>query len=263
MPQADRIFKRAFRKHFSNHEANFPPSKEIALGDYGIFRNGYFEKLGNIQDAPFSIKFKAKPDNAPTSEEFQSEGKVSVKNIAKGELINGVPAAKAAIDIGFNASSALYFSSAKVTYLQIDNLYEIGSKVIKAYKEKKWKKNFVLVSRILQGANTVIVISGSAACSVTIEAESPRVEKINLSDTKASLQFSRSNEVSYKVISRENCAIGFGISKVYNPLFNGPSFKKFRSAPEIFNELDLDSSIDKGNLVFGDVLPQNYDSGTA
>ena len=36
MAQADRIYKLHFRKHFTNHEANFPPSREIDLGAYGV-----------------------------------------------------------------------------------------------------------------------------------------------------------------------------------------------------------------------------------
>jgi hypothetical protein len=153
----------------------------------------------------------------------------------------------------------LYFTSAAVTYLQIANLYEVGQRILLAYKEKRWRKNFVLISRIIQGANTIIVISGSDDCNVIIEAKNSAVKKINLADAKMDLQFSKSHQVNYKIISKENCGIGFGISKVYNPLFNGPSFKKFKSNPKIFNALDLDEKVDHNNLAFGDVFPSHYD----
>jgi hypothetical protein len=249
-PQADRIFKTAFKRHFANHEANFPPSRNLSLGDYGTFSNGYFTRLGNISDAPFGIKFKMLRDKVSNSEEFQSAGDVSINSIAKGSVFKGTVALKAAVEFDFSSKSALYFSSAAVQYHQIDNLYDVGREIVKQYRRGKWDRKFVVITRLIQGTNTVIIISGSNKSSLKLEAASPTLKSLKLGDAKAKFDIVSSNKVSYKSVADGLSPIGFGLSKVYNPIFHLPGFGSFPrkgsrvQAPEPERE----------ELVFGDVV---------
>lgn len=257
MAQADRIFKKAFREHFSNHEANFPPSRNVELGAYGSFANGYFTREGNIKDS-FEIDFKTLADPASTAEEFQSSGNVSINSVVKGQVTNGTVAAKAAIEFSFSAESALYFSSAAVKYQQIDNLGEVGKKILAAYRKGAWKKGFVVVTRLITGINALIIISGSSSSTLKLEASSPQVERLNLADATAKFDIVSSNKVNYKSVADGESPIGMGLSKLYNPLFHRPDFGPLNSNSRRFRQLDVDSSIDEGNLAFGDILGVHY-----
>ena len=260
MAQADRIYKLAFRKHFTNHEGNFPLSRDLRLGDYGTMKNGFFVKIGNVENILKGFKIMYIPDTNPTQEEFQSEGQVTIDNVTKGEIVvGGVAAVKASLEISFSAKNAIYFASGNVYYNSIDNLPDLGKEILSLYKNKKWEKRYVIVTRILEAEKAVIVISGESGCKVTIEAQAPEILKIDLTDAQTKLGFSKSDKVSYKIIANNMCQIGFGVSRVYNPIFNDATFKSFRDNSTLFAAMDESRSIDENNLAFGDVMPQNYE----
>ena len=256
MAQADRIFKLAFRKHFTNHEGNFPLTREVKLGDYGTFTNGYFVRIGNIKDLPFGLTFGADIDPNPTSEEFQSEGSVSVNTYAKGDIgPAGTPLAKATLEVGFSKDEAVFFSAAAVRYNQISNLTTLGQSILDFYNSKKWEKRHFIVTRLIEAERAVVLISGSSNSKISIEADANAPE-IDLSNTSLKLSITKSAKVSYKIIA-EKCSLGFGLSRVFNPIFAKPEFKG-RSNQITFREIDESRSIDKDNLAFGDVLPDLY-----
>jgi len=252
MPQADQLFKTTFRKHFSNHEANFPPTTPIALGDFGEMKNGYFVRLGNIKQ-DMGIEFDALPDNDPTYEQFKSDGNVDVSFKAKGDISGGtVPLLKAQVEIKFGSEKAFFFSSANVRYLQIASLFDVGKKLVDLYNTGKWKKRFVLISRVLEGEDTIIVTSGSSNSSITIEAESAEIPEIDLANISGNLKFAVSKSVSYQVIGKTKLQLGFGLSRVYDTIFNKPVFKLKGTLAQEFIRLDNDLNHDA--IAFGDII---------
>lgn len=254
MAQADQIFRSSFRKHFANHEANYPPTTPIAIGDFGEMQNGFFVRLGNIKNS-FGLDYSILGDDDPTYEQFKSDASVEVNFRAKGDIAaGGIPVAKAQIELKFSSEKSFFFSSAEVRYLQMDNLFEIGQKLVALYDDDKWKKRFVLVSRILEGKNTVIVISGSSGASVTIEAETGEIPNMDLANAHAKIGFKSSSNLSYQIIAPGNIQIGFGLSRVYNPIFNKPVFKTRETMAHTFAKMDNSREVDKMGVVFGDVL---------
>lgn len=258
MAQADRIFKQHFSKHFTNHEANFPPTRPIELGAYGIMENGYFKRYGNINEQ-FGIEFTIVPDNSPSYENFKSDGSVGIDFKAKGDIgSTGVPLLKAQIGFSFSSEKSLFFSAAGVKYLQINNLAVVGEKIIELYRQGKWKKKYVVVSSILEAGNSLILISGSDQCNVIIEAKSDQIHEIDLTNTEIQFGIKTSSRVSYEILTEE-CQLGFSLSKVYNPLFAGPDFRNALSRLEVSANLDNNKTADLNGLVFGNIAPGTYD----
>jgi hypothetical protein len=259
MAQADRIYKLQFRKHFTNHEANFPPSRPIELGAYGVMENGYFKRYGNIKDT-FGIAYTPIPDESPSYETFKSEGSVGVKVGAKGDIgAGGVPLLKAQIEFSFSSEKSLFFSSAGVKYIQMKSLDSVGERLVELYKQNKWKKKYVLVSSILEAGNTLILISGSAQCNVVVEAKSDKIKELDLADGSIEFGIKASSQVSYEILTPE-CQLGFSLSRVYNPLFVGPDFKFAKNRAQVFASLDHDKTADAKGLVFGNIIPGTYDA---
>lgn len=260
MSEVDRIYKQHFRKNFANYEANFPASNPIELGDYGVVKNGYFERYGNIRDKElFGIDFKTIPDDYSSYETFKSEGSVGITSNAKGDIgISGVPLIKARIDFTFSADKSLFFSSAGVKYIHMDNLVNIGNSLIELYKQNKWKKKYVLVTSIIEAQTTLILISGSSQCNVTVEAKSDVIKEIDLMDVNTEIGVKSFSNVSYHIIA-PHCNVGFSLSRVYNPLFVGPEFKNAKYSTNVFASLDYNKEADAKGLVFGNILPGSYD----
>jgi hypothetical protein len=252
--QSDRIFRKEFAKHFTNHHANFPPTQPVEVGDFGVIENGYFRKLGGIKSV-FEIDFEPIPDPDPTNEEFKSDNSVTVSLVAKGDITTGgTPAIKASLDLGFSSSRALFFNAAKVSYIAIKDLVSVGDKILELKKSGKWKKNYVLVSSVLKADRVILVISGSSNASITIEAKSDAVPKVDLADLGVKLEVKRSSNVAYQVVADQNLVIGFALSRVYNRIFQDPIFKAKQMVADQAALLDFKTN-DNDELVFGNISP--------
>ncbi len=258
MAQADRIFKRHFSKHFTNHEGNFPPTRPIELGAYGVMENGYFRRYGNIK-ADFGINFTVAPDDSPSYENFKSEGSVGIDFKAKGDIgAAGAPLLKAQVGFTFSSENSLFFSAAGVRYLQIGDLRGVGERLKELYNQGQWKKKYVLVSSVLEAGNTLLLISGADQCHVVIEAKSDEIQQIDLANVEAEFGIKTSSRVSYQILT-DKCQIGFSLSKIYNPLFAGPDFKGALSRLEVSANLDNNKAADVDGVVFGNIVPGAYE----
>lgn len=260
MSQVDRIYKLAFRKNFTNHECNFPPSKTVGLGDYGVMKNGFFSRLGNISDPKVGLTFDVDIDENPTRETFKSTNDITVSFLAKGAInAEGIVMPKAQVEVAFGSSKAVYFSAAAVLYNEIKDIATLGEQILNLYKEDKWKKEYVIVTRVFQGKNVIILISGTSNCKVNIEADAS-VPNIDLADANVKLNISHSSQTAYEIISNDVCQIGMGFSRVYDNFFIKPNFKTGTTNNELFAALDHTKS---KNVVFGDISPESLDSELA
>ena len=140
--------------------------------------------------------------------------------------------------MGFGSSKAVFFSAADVFYNEIKDIPTLGEKVLALYKEGKWKKEYLIVTRLFEGKNVVILISGTSECKVVIEAEAD-VPAIDLGDVGVKLNITRSSQAAYEIITDNTCQIGMGFSRVYDSIFIKPGFKIKQSNSELFAMLCL------------------------
>ena len=224
MSQADRILKTEFRKHFTNHEANYPVSRPIELGDYGVIVNGYYSRKGNIRSK--GVTFTARPRSTGTSHEaFKSEGSVEVESNVKGTIsADGVPIVNASIDLTFNNDKSIFYSSADVHYLEIDNVDDVGNQILNLYDNDQWEKRFVVVTTVIEANNAIIAISGQSGAKAVITADSPAIEEIDLGDASVDFTISATSTVQYDISFNGPCQIGFALSKVHKSLFGNGGF---------------------------------------
>jgi hypothetical protein len=254
--QIDRIYKLAFRKNFTNYEGNFPINRQLQLGDYGVMKNGYFSKLGNIKNEPLNLAFDILKDPSPGHETFKSSNSINFSSIAKGDILaNGAAAAKASVEIGFTQENAVFFSSAEVRYNEIQNIRQLGDQLLSLYHQGNWKKEYYVVTRLIEGKNSVLIISGSSGCKVNIEAKSD-VKNIDLGNATIDLGFKNVQQTAYEVILDDVCQLGMGLSRVYDTLFIQPKFKSVGNNAVLFAGLDHTNT---SAVAFGDVIPESFD----
>ncbi len=258
--QVDRIYKLAFRKNFTNYEGNFPLNRQLQLGDYGVVKNGYFSRLGNLNDDSIKLSFEILKDFSPAHETFKSSNNVNFSSISKGDILpGGTVATKASVQIGFTEANAVFFSSAEVLYHEIKDIAGLGKKLLELYEKKVWKKEYHVVTRVIEGRNSVIIISGSSSCTVNIEAKS-ELPKIDLANAEIGLNFKSVQQTAYEIIVDDVCQLGMGLSRIYDTIFIKPKFKTAATNSELFASLD---HADTSNLAFGDVVPQALDTELA
>ncbi|MCL6102726.1 MAG: hypothetical protein M1292_09580 [Bacteroidetes bacterium] len=256
------VYADAVKKHFKVLYGNWEPGAPIELGDYGVMEGNIFIPMGKLKkDFPeFEGDFlQFTPDQTKDNKEFKSEVGVEVSLLPKGSLsVQGVELAKATLDIKFSSKNMVYFNAAGCTTTRITNKAKLGEVLKQLLSAGRWKKEYCVVTDLVQTERAIIAISNSGNAGISIEADSPLIEKINLADASIKMSLKTEKDIGYKVPADEGLMLLIGICKIKNPFLwwggnlvplaeiKGPDvLYRIENAPEIVTE----SSVDE--LIFG------------
>lgn len=222
MSNVAELYAQQLKKHFKILFANWEPGTPLRLGDYGILVGGnIFVPQGNLQ-ADFTEfsgdAIKTVTDSTKDQKEFKSESGVEVSFNAKGSLNpQGVELAKASLEIKFSSESSVFFNAAECETIRIANKVEVGDKLRQLLKNRKWDKRYCVVTDLVLSGKTIVAISQSKDSSISFEAESPEIEKINLGDASLKLNLTSNKDIGYKVDAKDGLVVLIGLSKIKNP----------------------------------------------
>lgn len=156
------------------HAAWIPIHNTFKLGDYGLFTDGVFQKLGNIKD-DFGVSFfEIAGEGASLS--FVSD-KVTVVN-------NGKTADNVRLDV-FKDNATYKFLNAKsfLVHAPVINTFAIENIDQVAYQVKQlegWKNEFNVVYRVYTAQSPLIISTIQNGTEVTLSQEKSTLKKPNI-----------------------------------------------------------------------------------
>ena len=196
--------------------ANWPVSKPRELGDYGVLENGVFRRYGNVLK-DFDIKAIISNDNNDAVIEYHSSESVDVKFLVKGDLSStGVKLANAGLEISFHDENAFYFKAAKGLWKHFESPAKLGNEIMDIYEknENKWKRNWVVITDLLEAKATTVIASKGSKASIVLEAEGGEVPSIDLLNASAKIAVRSENNIGLKVISESGMIPLIGLMKI-------------------------------------------------
>jgi hypothetical protein len=258
------LYAKEVKKHFKVLHANWEPGGPIELGDYGIMDGKIFIPMGKLKnDFPeFSGNIiLIAPDSSRDQKEFKSESGVEMKLGVKGSVNSaGTTLVKATLEIKFANKDSIFFNAAECTTTRISNKAKIGEILKHLLKNKRWKKEYCVVTDIVKAGKTVVAISQSNNSSILFEADSPAIEQINLADASVKFNLTSEKNIGYKVDALEGLDILIGLCKIKNSLpwqignfepEKGMLKESMKYGSDIFTEIKTESSVDE--LIFEEV----------
>ncbi len=220
MSKIANLYADELKKHFKVLFANWEPGGPLELGDYGILVGNIFVPTGKLKNDFMEFKGDAiqiAADLTADHKEFKSEGGVEINLLAKGTLNSaGVALAKAALEVKFASKDSIFFNAAGCTTNRISNKVKMGEILKKLLKEKKWKKEYCVVTDLVKAGKTVIAISQGKNSAISFEADSPAVERINLADASVKISLTSERNIGYKADGAEGLDILLGLCKLKN-----------------------------------------------
>ena len=210
--------------------ANWSLGTTLQLGDYGNAEKDIFVKRGNIKDF-LKVPLKSKSFKSNTKIDYQSEGEISVKTNPQGKT-HGI---NANIEIRFLKKNAIYLDGKIKKIKRLENLDKISEKLVKYVHSGKWKKNYILINEVTYSKPTLIFMSSKAKTSITLEANVPVEEIMDLVDFKIPFSYNSSQSMANKTVLLEE----------YTPLFRAVKFKQSwtdRIAGKSIESYDLKSA---------------------
>ena len=215
-----KLYTDEIKRHFKVLFANWIPGSPVELGDYGILDGNIFIQLGKLKDDFDEFKgdvIQTSPDPTKDHKEFKSDKGVEVNLLAKGSLnAQGVPLAKATLDIRFEKENAIFFNAAGCATTSITNKAKIGEIIKALAKNKRWEKKWCVITDVVNAGKTLVAISQSSNSGITLEASSPVLENINLDDVSVKLNSKFEKSIGYKINADEGLNLLIGLCKLKN-----------------------------------------------
>jgi hypothetical protein len=239
MGLADEI-ARVLKAQLQCHVAWVPISNTFALGDYGVFSNGVFTKLGRIDE--FGVSFDEKI-GAPTRIDFVSDD-TKVTNLVGDVEVDVLPevAVNAKVKIEFKKKHAFVLRAKSVSIHEAQNVAQVMRRL---EQHEHWRKSYKVVAKSWEAQRAVLLSTVAAGTIVTVGGTVPALKEFNIGDLSASLRISQTRELGLQILGASG-AIGLGL--VGKRLFREVGFLS-----------DTDRSPGGGfeHIVPGDSLPED------
>ena len=256
-------YAKEMKKKFGNYYVAWTPGKPLKLGDIGILKNNVFERQGSLSES-FNITFKIRKDTKKEMMDYTSKNSVDMMSTLSGEvpILKILKDLDADVIVDFTKEGAVLFKANGVLAHSIENFIEIGEKIVELYKIGKWKKEYVVITELLEADSATILISNSKNSRVVLKAKAGiGVGEVDLANVSLGLDIQSHRNMDTKIIATEGLT----------PLFQLKGIKKriFHKQPNVihkavgdFNPLsseDVDhSSSDDEVITFEDVSKDDY-----
>jgi hypothetical protein len=223
-----KLYATHLHKNLQPFHANWEPDFPIKIGDYGYLKDKIFNKIGNIENdfkeelQERQIVLETTVTDGESVKSFKSDNTVNVSFYAKGELQN---IANAALKVSFGKVNGVFFNASGCKYENLNNIRKIGGFLREKYEAGEWKKDYYLITDIVNSNNTILLISEKSTGDIILEATSPLIQQISLADASLELKVNSNNCAGYTFESKKNLKLMFRLAKINETLLGDSSFK--------------------------------------
>ena len=208
-------FNKAIHDQLTSYAAWFPIVNTFEVGEYGIFKDGIFQSLGNLKKKYPDIQLDIQKSE-PAEIDFLSSGTRTFKFDASGNSINsfaGLGSAEASLKIVFDSADSSMIK-AKLTSQELKNIDEVATSLA---NKKGWRNKFSVVSKAFTGEHCVIVCSKESGTEVEIKAGADVLQQIEGGKVQGGFDFKSTRDSTFKAIG-ETGVLALGLFKLN--LFN-------------------------------------------
>lgn len=169
-----------YNKHLLQRGFNGPISfnQTYKLGHIITFdRRSGFEVVGHISNSHFRLSdFTAieKSGVAEVDIDFGTETGVNIEAKITGDA--QIPNSRLSVEdtglvIEFESKASYLLKTAETKVHFIENVAELGEKVNKLYKDKKWNRNWFIITQLIEADRATLLISKSRNSKIELKAK--------------------------------------------------------------------------------------------
>lgn len=203
------VYNRVLDRELNAHAAWPPIANTFALGDYGIFDGGVFQRLGNISEFGVQVQSKVSPQAAL---KFSSEGTTIVRTAGGLEGLEAFPPAGIDGELKFEFSSAnsLVVRASAIQLAEMQNVAEVAN----ALKRKKpWRWRYKVVRQLWRAEAPVILAARESGTSVALSGDVGLLEQVELGSVAGQLEVRSTGNVALEFVGRSGI-VGLGLFRV-------------------------------------------------
>lgn len=199
-------FNDIIQKHLNVYAAWLPITNNFKLGDYGIFSDGVFIKMGNVGELGATFNTATGPD---ATIDFVSSDTTVVK-FAAGEEVDLIPAGSIDVKITFKFNRERSFM-VKAPLIKVNEIQNIQQLANQLKQVDGWEKKWKVVYQTYEAKEPVIVSTISAGTELTFGGEVEALKQLKLG--AASVEMGTTKELGLNVKGKEGI-IALGLFKL-------------------------------------------------
>lgn len=239
----ERIYTDELAKNFGYY-ATWMPGVPIRLGQIGTLDKNVFTPVSSLDN--FKIRFGIMRDRTKNDFKYSSEGAVTITQKLKGEAAKGTKLgeADAGIIIEFNKSNAIYFRAVGSSNHYIADKINLGRTILELYKKGEWKKEWVIITQIVDADSATILISKEKGAKLEVKAKADlKPAELDITNVDLASGIEYSNALSFKIVAKA------GI----NPLFKVMGIKDGWLSDASFNSRSEEGEKEIEKVHFADM----------
>jgi hypothetical protein len=225
MTAAYRQYTEEMHRRFG-YLATWLPNSKVELGDVGLLRRDRFERITDLER--LGIPFTSGGIGNPADYEYMSAD--SVEAAFKSDTKLSVPQVgvtpEAVLAITFGRANAVVFVAHGCTTETIEDLDEVGRRILSMDRNGKWERDHVVVTELVRAASATILISSGAQASAELAVRARGgISTLSLGEAAADVRLISSSGIGTKIIAAMEVSPLFRASGVQTRLLRGKRFE--------------------------------------
>ncbi|MCB9569335.1 MAG: hypothetical protein H6710_19330 [Myxococcales bacterium] len=189
-----RAFDRILRDNFRMNAAWLPLTSSFRLGEYGLWRGGVFQAIGNVAD-DFGVELR-EVEGSPVNFDFTSQGVqiIDAGGGAKGQ-VKSLATVDAAAEVKAQAASSFVLRAPSLTSRRLENVAAIGARLLDARRRKegpRWRTRYKLVSEVFVGDAVTILATIEAETTILLRGKASDAKELLSGNVKATVSADKS-----------------------------------------------------------------------
>lgn len=224
-------FNSAIRDNLAAYSAWMPIVNTFQIGEFGVFKEGVFQSLGNVKDKYPDINLKVESGKAADID-FTSSGTKTFRLDASGKAVDSFAQlgnAEASLKIVFERENSSVikakFSRWSLRIFRTLHLF---------LQKENWRNKFSVVSKVYSGEKCVIICSREAGTEVELKASADILKQIEAGQVQGGVEFKSNKESAFNAIG-ESGVVALGLFKLN--IFN--TVKVLDGEPPKFDVIEL------------------------
>lgn len=253
------LYVNGIRNKLKIYFAAWLPTEELRLGDVGILegdfyrKKNFFKRITSLEN--LGISFKERADTSPTPLDLVSMRGVTVNLKFQGEKNEEIPILpidKAGISFSFNKMGAFVFQSAESYEPTIEDIATLQKQIIKEWEEKRWKDNWVVITKIVKVPYASYIISTSSDSEIVFETDVDLKKGIiDFGNAGINFTFRKQTGEVLKMISAQNISPFFQLTKLKRHWLGHYSWRNIRASDSALPAgMDRDGIIGRDDRLF-------------
>lgn len=193
-------YTRIFKRNLLHFPTWIPLTDAFEVGDYGAFRNGVFQKLGNIRE--FGVDPGTRVSATRVRFSYSSAGAVVARGGAEAKGAAAPQGASAKLDIGFQGEEAFFVRTRDLTVMEMPAVDAVAHQLVRKRDAsgRKWKQAWRVVRKVYVADDPVILASAEKQTSFSLSGSANAIAQVELGKGSAEIAVTSSRGNTLEIV---------------------------------------------------------------